>query len=113
MPSDKDQICACAKFSVYTLSIFKLIGLHHMKAFHRLALVLVLVFCATGLHAEDWNTGTLLNYGNHQDTTLYEGTRSNAGISCYLQVDVGDRIYFVHHRVGYIWEHLPQLTENS
>ncbi len=44
---------------------------------------------------------------------MYQGTEKNDGISCYLVVDVGDKILFVNHRVNYIWEHLPQLTENS
>jgi hypothetical protein len=84
-----------------------------MKAFKLLALALVLVFCASSLRAEDWRTGTLLTFNTHQETRLDEGTTKNAGISCYLKVDVGDRILFVKHRISYIFEHTPQLTENA
>jgi hypothetical protein len=84
-----------------------------MRTFHRFACVLVLIFCATGLTAEDWNTGTLLSFNHHQDTTLHQGTEKNDGITFYLKVDVGDRIYFVNHHIGFIFQHTPQLTENS
>ena len=79
------------------------------------ALVLALLACSlrSTAAAEKWNTGTLLSYYNHQDIWIDQGTSKRAGISCYLGIDVGDRIYFVNHHIGYIWEHLPALTENS
>jgi len=79
------------------------------------AVIVALFGAGAGLYGQtgSWKTGTLLSFSTHQDTDLYQGTRSPAGITCRLQVDIGDRILFVSHHVGYIWEHLPQLTENG
>jgi hypothetical protein len=77
-----------------------------------------ILFCTLGMAADGWNQGKVLQYRQNTFSTgasTSTGSSTNGpGHTTYtLQIDGGDRIYFVERTLKFAWQKVPVLTENG
>jgi len=72
----------------------------------------VILLCVLGAAADGWKKGTVLQY--RQNTFTTDTSRNETGHTIYsLEIDGGDRIYFVEKNLNFAWQKVSTLTENG
>jgi hypothetical protein len=73
--------------------------------------VVMLVF-APGKTAGSWNEGKVVQYQRSAFST--DTAPNGTGHTTYrIEIDGGDRVYFVERTLNFAWQKFPALTENG
>lgn len=90
---------------------------HRITMKRGVAVILFASFCLPAFAADsNWNSGVLLSYD--QQTFMVNHTNKGTGgdvpnTTYRIQIDSGDRIYFVERTLSFAWQKFPRVTENG